>query len=116
MDIPDYMPSQEPCFEAGTITFTLNGMTCTPTADWASGLHTVDLSCAPAAPPATPTETATPTTPAAPTVTPVSPPPSGAGGLAGSDSGLPLWALALASWAGLTIVAGLGTLVAVKRR
>ena len=117
MDIPAYMPSQEPCFEPGSITFALNGMTCTasPDAPWASGLRTVDLSCAPAAPPVTPTETATPATPA-PTVTPVSPPPSGAGGLSGSGTGLPLWALALASWAGLTIVAGLGTLVAVKRR
>jgi len=27
-----------------------------------------------------------------------------------------VWAMALASWAGLTIVAGRGTLVAVKRR
>jgi hypothetical protein len=110
MDIPDHMPSEEPCFEAGTITFTLNGMACTasPDADWTSGLHTVDLSCAPAAPPVTPEVTPEPT--------PVAPPPGGAGGLSGSSSGLPLWALALASWAGLTIVAGLGTLVAVKRR
>jgi hypothetical protein len=118
MDIPDHLPSVPPCFEGGTITFAVDGMTCTasPDAEWAAGLQAVDLDCAPAAPPVTPTEEPTPTTPAAPTVTPVSPPPSGGGGLAGSSTGLPLWALALASWAGLTIVAGLGTLVAVKRR
>jgi hypothetical protein len=119
MDIPDHLPSAPPCFEGGTITFALNGMTCTasPDAEWSSGLQAVDLDCAPAAPPVTPTEVPpAPTTPAAPTVTPVSPPPSGGGGLVGSSTGLPLWALALASWAALTTVAGLGTLVAVKRR
>jgi hypothetical protein len=116
VDIPDYMPSEPPCFEGGTITFAVDGMTCTPTAEWASGIQTVDLECAPAAPPATPSPTVTPP-PATPTpqVTPTAPPPSGAGGLSGSDPGLPLWAMALASWAGLTIVAGLGTLLAVKR-
>jgi len=118
MDIPDPMPTEPPCFEGGTITFELNGMTCTPVEEggdvWKTGIHTVDLSCAPAAPPVTPTPTATP--PATPTVTPVVPPPTGAGGLSGSGPGLPLWAMALASWAGLTIVAGLGTLVAAKRR
>jgi hypothetical protein len=120
MDIPDHLPSAPPCFEGGTITFALDGMTCTasPDAEWASGLQSADLDCAPAAPPVTPTEepTATPTTPAGPTVTPTAPPPSGAGGLSGSSSGLPLWAIALAGWAGLMIVAGLGTLVAAKRR
>jgi hypothetical protein len=123
MDIPDHLPTVSPCFEGGTITFALDGMTCTPTADWASGVHDVDLSCAPAAPPVTPTQPpGTPTTPVAPPttptpkVTPVGPPPTGAGGLFGSSSGLPLWAMALASWAGLTTIAGLGTLVAAKRR
>jgi hypothetical protein len=119
MDIPDHLPTAPPCFEGGTITFELDGMTCTPTADWASGINDVDLSCAPAAP-ATPTPTATPpaTPPATPTptVTPAGPPPTGAGGLFGSSSGLPVWAMAVASWAGLMIVAGLGTLVAVKKR
>jgi hypothetical protein len=123
MDIPDYMPSAKPCFEGGTITFELDGMTCTPDEEdadvWKAGIQTVDLTCAPVAPPVTttptPEVTATPP-PATPTVTPVSPPPSGAGGLSGSSSGLPLWAMALASWAGLAIVAGLGTLVAAKRR
>jgi hypothetical protein len=117
MDIPDHLPSVPPCFEGGTITFAVNGMTCEPTAEWASGIQTVDLDCAPVAPPATPTATATPPPPATPTpvVTPVAPPPSGAGGLFGSGSGLPLWAIGLAGWAGLTIVAGLGTLLAAKR-
>jgi len=112
MDIPDHMPTEPPCFEGGTITFALDAMECTPTADWASGIHTVDLSCAPAAPPVTPTPEVTPT----PTITPTTVPPTGAGGLSGSGPGLPLWAMALASWAGLAIVAGLGTLVAAKRR
>jgi hypothetical protein len=119
MEIPDHLPTAEPdCFKPGTITFELNGMTCSPSPDWKDGIQNVDLTCAPAAPVATPTpEEATPTaTPATPTATPAGPPPSGAGGLSGSSSGLPLWAMALASWAGLTIVAGLGTLVAAKRR
>ena len=108
------MPTEPPCFEGGTITFELDGMECSPTADWASGIHNVDLSCAPAAPLVTPTPEVTPTP--TPTVTPVVPPPTGAGGLSGSGPGLPLWAMALASGAGLMIVAGLGTLVAAKRR
>jgi hypothetical protein len=118
MDIPDHQRSEPPCFEGGTIVFELNGMTCSPSPDWEAGIQNVDLTCAPAAPPATPTPEVTPeaTPEATPTVTPVGPPPSGAGGLSGSSSGLPLWAMALASWAGLTIVAGLGTLVAAKRR
>jgi len=117
MDIPDHMPTELPCFEGGTITFELNGMTCTasPDADWASGIHNVDLSCA-AAPPVTPTPEVTPTLTPMPTITPTTVPPTGAGGLSGSGPGLPVWAMALAGWAGLTIIAGLGTLVAAKRR
>jgi len=115
MDIPDHMPTEPPCFEGGTITFALDAMECTPTADWASGIHTVDLSCA-AAPPVTPTPEVTPTLTPTPTITPTTVPPTGAGGLSGSAPGLPVWAMALAGCAGLTIVAGLGTLVAVKRR
>jgi hypothetical protein len=120
MDIPDHMPTVSPCFEGGTITFAVDGMTCTPTADWTSGINNVDLSCAAAAPPASPTPPpVTPTTPPVtptPKVTPTTVPPTGAGGLPGSGSGLPMWAMALASWAGLMAVAGLGTLVAAKRR
>jgi hypothetical protein len=119
MDIPDHLPTAPPCFEGGTITFALDGMTCTPTADWASGISNVDLSCAPAAP-TTPTPAVTPTAtpPVTPTpkVTPTTVPPTGAGGLSGPSSGLPVWAMALAGWAGLMIVAGLGTLAAAKRR
>jgi hypothetical protein len=125
MDIPDHMPTVQPCFEGGTITFALNGMTCTPAEEgadvWNAGIRDVDLNCAPVAPPVTPTVTPTvappPTvTPAGPTVTPAKPPSTGAGGMAGSGPGLPLWAMALAGWVGLMAVAGLGTVVAAKRR
>lgn len=122
MDIPDHLPAREPdCFVPGPITFDLNGMTCSPSPEWAPGIQDVDLTCAPAAPPVTPTPQVTPTVPPPPVtptpkVTPTTVPPSGAGGLSGSSSGLPLWAMALAGWAGLMTVAGLGTLVAAKRR
>jgi hypothetical protein len=125
MDIPDHMPTVKPCFDGGTITFALNGMTCAPVEEgadeWGSGIRDVDLDCAPVAPPVTPTVApppATPTTkpPATPSPAPTKMPPTGAGGLSGASSGLPLWATALASWVGLMTVAGLGTLVAAKRR
>jgi len=126
MDVPDHMPTTKPCFDGGTIIFALNGMTCTPVEEgadeWHAGIRNVDLNCAPVAPPVTPTvtppATPTPTTPpaATPTVTPAKPPPSGAGGLSGPSAGLPLWATALSGWAGLMIVAGLGSLMAAKRR
>jgi hypothetical protein len=58
-----------------------------------------------------PTPGVTPT----PAKTPAVLPPTGGGGLPGSSSGVSLWAMALASWAGLMIVAGLGTLVAAER-
>ena len=123
MDIPDHMPTLQPCFQGGTITFALNGMTCAPAEEgedeWGSGIRDVDLDCAPVAPPVTPTVAPpTPTTkpPATPSPAPTKMPPTGAGGLSGASSGLPLWATALASWVGLMTVAGLGTLVAAKRR
>ena len=129
MDIPDHMPTAKPCFEGGTITFALNGMTCTPVeqgADvWKAGIRNVDLDCAPVAPPVTPTVAPPPATPTAKATPPVTPtpkatpttvPPTGAGGLSGSGSGLPLWATALAGWVGLMTIAGLGTVVAAKRR
>jgi hypothetical protein len=123
MDIPDHMPTVKPCFEGGTITFALNGMTCAPVEEgadeWGSGIRDVDLDCAPVAPPVTPTVAPpTPTTkpPATPSPAPTKMPPTGAGGLSGASSGLPLWATALASWVGLMTVACLGTLVAAKRR
>jgi len=126
MDIPDHMPTLQPCFEGGTITFALNGMTCAPAEEgedeWGSGIRDVDLNCAPVAPPVTPTTAPPPATPttkppaATPTLAPTKVPSTGAGGLSGVSSGLPLWAMALASWVGLMTVAGLGTLAAVKRR
>ncbi len=123
MDVPDFMPT-ETCFLGGSLTFKLDGMICSPVdggdVTWASGINNVDLNCtAPVTPttppPATPT-TPPPATPTTPPVTPTTLPPTGAGGLSDSDSGLPLWAMILASWVALTTVAGLGTLVAVKRR
>jgi hypothetical protein len=126
MDIPDHLPTAPPCFEGGTITFALDGMTCTPVEEgedvWQAGIRDVDVNCAPVAPPASPTPPGTPTTPVpttvtpTPKVTPTTVPPTGAGGLFGPGAELPLWAMALASWAGLMIVAGLGTLLAAKRR
>jgi hypothetical protein len=128
MDVPDFLPTTETCFPAGPLTFKLNGMTCTPVdgADvtWASGINNVDLDCVQAVTPTVAPPTPTPTTPPPPATTPTTKPPAtpttvpftGAGGLSGSGSGLPLWAMALASWVALTAVAGLGTLVAIKRR
>ena len=112
LDVPQRLPSSEPCFAGGTITFTIDGGTCTPTADWSSGLHDLDLACAPAATPTPPPTTVTvvpPTTTVVPTATPAKPPATGGGGL-GGDQGLPLWAMVLAGWAGLMALAGLGTL------
>jgi hypothetical protein len=117
LDVPQKLPAAEPCFAGGTITFQINGATCEPTEEWASGLHDVDLSCAAAptvVPPTVPP--GTPTVPATPVVTPVKPPSTGSGALGGPAGGLPLWALALAGWAGLTAVAGFGTLAARMRK
>jgi hypothetical protein len=111
LDVPQKLPAAEPCFSGGTITFMIDGGVCEPTVDWASGLHDVDLSCAPAAtatvvPPATPP----PATPSAtPVVTPAKPPVTGSGGL-GGEQGLPLWAMILLGWGSLTALAGFGTL------
>ena len=112
LDVPQKLPAAEPCFAGGTITFTIDGGVCEPTEEWASGLHDVDLSCAPAAtvtvvPPATPPPATPP--PATPVVTPAKPPVTGSGGL-GGDQGLPLWAMVVIGWAGLTALAGFGTL------
>ena len=54
--------------------------------------------------------------PATPAATPAAPPVTGGGGLADPNQGLPVWAMALAGCVGLMTVAGLGTLVAAKRR
>ena len=117
LDVPQKLPAAEPCFAAGTITFQVNGATCEPTEEWASGLHDVDLTCAAVptvVPPTVPP--GTPTVPATPVVTPVKPPSTGGGGLGGPADGLPLWALTLAGWAALTAVAGFGTLAARMRK
>jgi hypothetical protein len=116
MDIPDYMPSEPPCFEGGTIAFELNGMACSPSPEWASGLHTVDLTCEAAVETPTPTPTATPEVTPTPTVTPVAPPPTGGGGLLTGTSGLP-WAAALAAGSILALLlAGVSLSRAAKRR
>jgi hypothetical protein len=121
LDVPDHPPATPPCFppEAGTaLVFKINGATCTTTPEattWQAGLHDVDLACAPAAtatpstpPPSTQPPAVTTGTPKA-TATPAKPPSTGGGGL-GGDGDLPVWALVLAGWAGLTALAGLGTL------
>jgi hypothetical protein len=122
LDVPDHPPATPPCFppESGTaLVFKIDGATCTTTpatTTWQAGLHDVDLACAPAAtatpttPPSTqpPAGTPAPGTPKA-TATPAKPPSTGGGGL-GGDGDLPVWAIVLAGWAGLTALAGLGTL------
>jgi hypothetical protein len=119
LDVPQKLPAAEPCFEGGTVTFQIDGATCEPTEEWASGLHDVDLTCAAAATPTPPTVVPPPpgtVVPTPPPATPVKPPVTGSGGL-GGDEGLPLWAMMLIGWAGLTALAGLGTLTTriVKR-
>jgi hypothetical protein len=111
LDVPQKLPTAEPCFAGGTIIFMIDDGVCEPTVDWASGLHDVDLSCAPAAtvtvvPPTTPPP-ATP--PATPVVTPVSPPVTGSGGL-GGDQGLPLWAMIVLGWGCLLALGSIGVL------
>ena len=113
MDIPDYLPSEPPCFDGGAITFEVNGTACSPSPDWASGLQSVDLACAAVVE----TPTATPTAPeVTPTVTPVAPPPTGGGGLLTGTAGLP-WAAALGAGSILALLlAGVSLSSAAKRR
>ena len=116
MDIPDYMPSQAPCFDGGTITFELNGGACSPSPDWASGLYEVDLVCQAAVETPVATPTATPEVTPTPTVTPVAPPPTGGGGLLTGAAGLP-WAAALGAGSILALLlAGISLSSAAKRR
>ena len=117
LDVPETLPASPPCFEGGTITFALNGGTCTPTEEWLSGLHDVDLDCAPAPPPATPTPPVVtpPVGPGTPVATPVAPPPTGGGGLSPLND-LP-WVSALAAGAVLTwVLAAAGIFHATRRR
>jgi hypothetical protein len=117
LDVPETLPVSPPCFEGGTITFTLNGAVCDETADWASGLHDLDLNCA-AAPPATPTPVSTvtpPVGPGTPIATPIAPPPTGGGGLS-PLSDLP-WVTALAAGAVLAwVLAAAGLFHSIRRR
>jgi hypothetical protein len=86
LDIPETLPATPPCFEGGTITFTVAGYVCSPSPDWASGLHNEDVSCEVEAVP-TPTEPTPVVTPVpGVTPTPVAPPPSGGGGLLNGGS------------------------------
>jgi hypothetical protein len=118
LDVPETLPASPPCFEGGTITFTLDGAVC-ETAEWASGLHDLDLNCVPAPPPTTPTppiSTVTPpVAPGTPIATPIAPPPSGGGGLA-PLSDLP-WVTALAAGAVLAwVLAAAGIFHGIRRR
>ena len=125
IDIPEKLPVSAPCFEAGTITFKLDGGVCEPTAQWGSGLHELDLNCAPAPPSPTPgtpppgtpvrTPSVTPVTTGTPAATPVAPPRTGGGGLS-PLSDLP-WVPALAAGAVLTwVLAAAGVFHSIRRR
>lgn len=106
-DIPASLPTQEPCFSGGEITFTCDGATAAETATWNSGLHDLNLTCGAAATPTVAPPTATATVTVSVTATPVAPPPTGMGS-GGEGGGLLWWPLALAA-AALTAVAGLYT-------
>jgi len=119
MDIPESLPASPPCFEAGTITFTLSGGVCQPSPQWASGLHDLDLSCAPAPSPTPPT-TATPPVGPSPTgtpkATPAVPPPTGWSQSPGAG-GWPWVTTSAAAGLSLLLLAGAAfTWVVVKRR
>jgi hypothetical protein len=105
-DVPATLPTTEPCFSGGEVSFTCDSAAATETATWNSGLHDLNLTCGAAStatvpPPVTVTVTVVP-----PTATPVAPPPTGMG--AGGDGGFLWWPLALAA-AALIAVAGLYT-------
>jgi len=104
-DVPATLPTTEPCFSGGEVSFTCDSAAAAETATWNSGLHDLNLTCGAAATPtvAPPTVTVTVTV-VPPTETPVAPPPTGMG--AGGDGGFLWWPLALAA-AALTAVAGL---------
>ena len=105
-DVPATLPTTEPCFSGGEVSFTCDSAAATETATWNSGLHDLNLTCGAAStatvpPPVTVTVTVVPST-----ATPVVPPPTGMG--AGGDGGFLWWPLALAA-AALAAVAGLYT-------
>jgi hypothetical protein len=116
LDVPESLPATPPCFEGGTITFTLNGAVCDETVEWASGLHDLDLNCAAAPlPTATPPISTPPVGPGTPVATPVAPPPTGGGGLSPlSDLS---WVTALAAGAVLAwVLAAAGLFHTIRRR
>jgi hypothetical protein len=119
LDIPATLPAKPPCFEGGTITFVVAGYVCTPSPEWASGLHTVDVSCEVAPTPTavvTPTPTAvTPTPPVGPTPTPTALPPTGGGGLLGGGGSPSAAALAAGGVLALLLTT-VGLLGAARRR
>jgi hypothetical protein len=100
LDIPETLPATPPCFAGGTITFAVAGYVCSPSPDWASGLHGVDVSCELAP---IPTPEPTPVTPEpGVTPTPVAPPPTGGGGLL--NGGSAPWTAAVAAAGVLTLL------------
>ena len=108
-DIPATLPTTEPCFSGGDVTFACDAVAATETATWNSGLHDLNLTCGAAATPTVaPTESPTVTVTVVPTATgtPVVPPVVGRG--SAGEGGFLWWPLALAA-AALTAVAGLYT-------
>ena len=105
-DVPATLPTTEPCFSGGEISFTCDSAAATETATWNSGLHDLNLTCGAAATPTVAPPTATVTVTVVPTASPVAPPPTGMG--SSGDGGFLWWPLALAA-AALTAVAGLYT-------
>jgi len=105
-DVPATLPTTEPCFSGGEISFTCDSAAATETATWNSGLHDLNLTCGAAATPPVPPPVTVTVTVVPPTATPVAPPPTGMG--SGGEGGFLWWPLALAA-AALTAVAGLYT-------
>jgi len=73
-----YVPSELPelnCFEGGTVVFTVNGVTCSPTSEWRSGTpRSLKLTCT--TPEPTPSPTPSPTPEPTPSPTPEPTPPA----------------------------------------
>jgi hypothetical protein len=44
-DVPAHLPTTEPCFAGGEITFTADGEACQESPAWSSGLHVLNLDC-----------------------------------------------------------------------
>jgi hypothetical protein len=118
LDVPQTLPAHPPCFEGGTITFHLNGATCSPTPEWAAGLQNVDLTCAeaPVPTPTPPGPPGPPTTPGpteTPKATPVAPPPTGGGPLGGATEP---WVVGLAAGVLLAWLLGGAAFLRITRK